>query len=106
MFYICEGNPKSPLPVPAELVRDKLHPEHVRFVADGVEKGVIIFGGPKTGTGGFILLKAPSMEDCRAFLNNDPMVVAGAQDYRITEFRIIEHHPCLDQILAEEQDRS
>ena len=89
------------MPVPAELVRDELHPKHVQFIAAGVEKGVVVFGGPKTGIGGIVLIKAPSPEACRAFLSEDPMVVAGAQTYTVTEFRIVEHQPCLDPILED-----
>ncbi len=102
MFYVCEGNLVSPLPVPEARVRDEIHPKHVQFVAAGVEKGVVVFGGPKTGSGGFLLVKAPSLEACRAFLDGDPMVVAGAQTYRISEMRIMEHNPCLDPLLQDE----
>ena len=101
MFYVCEGNLTSPLPVPVELVRDELHPKHVQFIADGVEKGFVVFGGPKTGIGGIVLIKAPSLDACQAFLNDDPMVVAGAQSYTITEFQIVEHNPCLEPLLAD-----
>jgi uncharacterized protein YciI len=102
MFYLCEGILASPLPVPEAQVRDELHPKHVQFIADGVEKGVVIFGGPKSGVGGIVLVKAPSLDACQAFLNGDPMVIAGAQSYRISEFRIIEHNPCLDPLLTDE----
>ena len=102
MFYICEGNLTSPRPVSVELVRDELHPKHVQFIADGVEKGVVVFGGPKTGIGGVVLIKAASLEACQAFLAEDPMVRAGAQSYRITEFHIVEHQPCLDGLLTDE----
>ena len=101
MFYVCEGNLVSPLPVSIELVRDELHPKHVQFIAAGVDKGMVVFGGPKTGVGGIVLIKAPSLEACQAFLDEDPMVVAGAQRYTITEFRIVEHQPCLDPILED-----
>ena len=46
-----------------------------------------------------ILIKAGSLAECRAFLAGDPMVVAGASHYRITEFLIKEHAPCLDPLL-------
>ena len=49
--------------------------------------------------GGVILIKAGSLAECRAFLAGDPMVVAGASHYRITEFLIKEHAPCLDPLL-------
>ena len=102
MFYFCEAIPASPLPVSEEKVRDEIHPQHVQFVAKGVEKGDIVFGGPKTDVGGVILVKAPSLEACRAILADDPMLVAGAQSYRISEFLIMEHAPCLDPLLTEE----
>ena len=101
MFYVCEGNLTSPLSVPVELVRDELHPKHVQFIADGVEKGYVIFGGPKTGIGGIVLIKAPSLDACKTFLNNDPMVLAGAQSYTITEFQIVEHNPYLEPLLSD-----
>ena len=101
MFYLCEGIPASPLPVPEEKVREEIHPAHVRFVADGVEKGVVVFGGPKTDVGGLLLVKAPSLDACRAFLAGDPMLAAGAQDYRIMEFQIMEHAACLDPLLED-----
>ena len=106
MFYICEGNPVSALPVPEALVRDELHPKHVQFVADGVEKGIVVFGGPKTGSGGFLCVKAPCLDACMAFLAQDPLVIAGAQNYRVSEFRIFEHDSCLDPFLADEQRQS
>ena len=102
MFYICEAFPVSPLPVPEERIRDEIHPLHVQFVAAGVAVGTVVFGGPKPGGGGVILVKAPSMDSCRAFLDGDPMVKAGAQSFRITEFQIFEHAPCLDPILGHE----
>ena len=101
MFYVCEGNLTTPLPVSPEEVRDVLHPKHVQFIAAGVDKGVVVFGGPKTGIGGVVLIKAPDLAACKAFLDEDPMVAAGAQSYTITEFRIVEHHPCLDPLLDE-----
>lgn len=105
MFYVCEGNLASPLPVSHEKIRDELHPKHVQFIADGVEKGFVIFGGPKTGIGGIVLVKAPSLDACQAFLSGDPMVKAGAQYYTVTEFQIVEHHPCLEPILADGPER-
>jgi len=100
MFYVCEAVSADPLPVPVEQVRDVIHPQHIQFVAAGVEKGVVVFGGPKSdNAGGVILIKAASLADCRAFLADDPMVVAGASNYRITEFIIHEHAPCLDPLL-------
>ncbi len=104
MFYVCEGNLASPLNVSREMIRDELHPKHVQFIADGVEKGYVVFGGPKTGIGGIVLIKAPSLEACQAFLSEDPMVAAGAQYYTVTEFQIVEHHPCLEPILADGAD--
>ena len=102
MFYVCEAIPASPLPVPEEAIRDEIHPAHVRFVAEGVEKGFIVFGGPKTDAGGIVLIKAPSLEACQAYLAADPMLIAGAQRYHISEFHIFEHNPCLDVLLADE----
>jgi len=103
MFYICEATLSSPPPVPEERIRDEIHPAHVRFVADGVGKGIVVFGGPKTaGGGGVLLVRAASAAACRAFLDEDPMVRAGAHSFRVTEMRIFEHDPCLDPILRDE----
>ena len=101
MFYLCEASPVPQPPVSAEMIRDEIHPQHVRFVADGVEAGIVVFGGPKTAGGGVILVKAPSLAGCRAFLATDPMVKAGASVFRVTEFQIFEHAPCLDPILSD-----
>ena len=103
MFYICESVAASPLPVSEEKIRTEIHPQHVRFVAAGVEEGWVVFGGPRTnGDGGAILIKAPSEEACRAHLAKDPMLIAGAQSYHVSEFHIFEHNPCLDPLLADE----
>ena len=103
MFYLCEAVSASPLPVPAEKVRDEIHPQHVVYVAEGVEKGIVVFGGPKSdNAGGVILVKAPSLAACQAFLDGDPMRRAGASEYRVTEFLIKEHAPCLDPLLDSE----
>ena len=99
MFYFGEAFLSDPMPVKDRDELMAIHDEHVRYVAKGAEQGVVIFGGPKAANGGVVLIKAPSLEDCQAFLAGDPMIKAGAQRYDITEFQIIEHNPCLDPLL-------
>lgn len=99
MFYFCEAFLSDPMPLPDRETLEAVHTEHIRYVAAGVEQGVVVFGGPKKANGGALLIKAPSMEACEAFLAGDPMIRAGAQRYDVTEFRIIEHAPCLDPLL-------
>jgi len=101
MFYFCEAFLSDPMPVKDKDELTAIHDEHVRYIAAGAERGVVVFGGPKKANGGVVLIKADSIEGCQAFLAEDPMLKAGAQRYDITEFQIIEHNPCLDPLLAE-----
>ncbi len=99
MFYFCEAFLADPLPFPDRETLEAVHNEHIRYIAEGVEKGLVVFGGPKSANGGAILIKAPSVAECEAFLAGDPMIKAKAQHYDITEFQIIENDPCLDPLL-------
>jgi uncharacterized protein YciI len=100
MFYICRSRFTEPLPVSEQLLERELHPAHVKFVADGVKTGIIVFGGPQTGgKGGVLLLRAPDMTACNEFLASDPLVSSGVQSFEVTEFQIFEHAACLDPLL-------
>ena len=100
MFYICRSRFIEPLPVSEQLLKRELHPAHVKFVADGVDAGIVVFGGPKTESGGgVLLLRAPDLAACNEFLASDPLVKAGVQSFEVTEFQIFEHAPCLDPLL-------
>lgn len=100
MFYMCESHAAAHPPVSAEEIQNVIHPAHVRFVVEGIQEGIVIFAGPKTaGGGGFILVSAESADACHAYLDRDPMLKAGAQTYVVSEFRIIDHNPCMDPVL-------
>ena len=44
-------------------------------------------------SGGILIMKANSLEDVEAYLNSDPLKIAGSQEYRIMEFTPHYTHP-------------
>jgi uncharacterized protein YciI len=57
---------------------------HLAYLKAGFDSGSFLVYGPKANReGGIIVIKS---EDVEQFCQNDPLVIAGAQEYRITEF--------------------
>jgi len=81
-YYMLEGSFANDLPEPVAL-QEALQ-AHLAYLKTGFEDGSILLSGPKVGAGGgVIVLKS---EDIEAFCQNDPLVKAGVQQYRVTEF--------------------
>lgn len=60
---------------------------HLRYLQEGFSSGRILLSGPKAGTeGGVIILKCNDNSELEQFCRNDPLVLAGIQEYHIVEF--------------------
>jgi len=85
-YFIVEGTFKNPLPVKPEELKEAIG-QHMAYLDTGFEKGFILVSGPKPQrNGGFVVMKAESLQEAEAFFSKDPLFVTGIQDYRFTEF--------------------
>ena len=88
-FYALEGTFSKNLP--EKSVLQKAIDAHLDYLKIGFDKGFILVSGPKVGEGGGIIIV--KSDDIEKFCNDDPLVKAGIQEYRITEFKL---HDCQD----------
>ncbi len=83
-YYVLEGTfVKNPTDK-NEL--QKAIDEHLEYLKIGFNDGSILVSGPKIGTGGGIIVV--KCEDINKFCSDDPLVKAGIQEYRISEFKL------------------
>ncbi|SFA90644.1 Uncharacterized conserved protein YciI, contains a putative active-site phosphohistidine [Acetitomaculum ruminis DSM 5522] len=54
------------------------------------KKGMLLLSGPKTQGGGGVILIRLDDEDIQHFIDNDPLVKAGIQEYQITSFEVFD----------------
>ena len=83
-YYVLEGTFSKNLPEKVEL--QKTIDAHLEYLKFGFDDGSILMSGPKAGTGGGIIVV--KCNDIEKFCNDDPLVQAGIQEYRITEFKL------------------
>jgi len=86
-YYVLEGTFRNDIPESTD--RQKAIDAHLKYLKSGFENGSILVSGPKAGNigGGIIVLK---FNDIDAFCQNDPLVQAGVQEYRVTEFTLFD----------------
>ena len=90
-YFVVEGTFKEPLPVDRAAL-GKLIQEHQAYLEQGFQQGFILFSGPKPAkNGGFIIMKADSVDTAELYLAKDPLKTAGIQEYRTSEFDL---HKC------------
>ena len=90
-YYALEGSFVEILPDEVEL--EQAIDAHLAYLKTGFDDGSILVSGPKVGAGGGIILV--KSDDIEKFCSNDPLVKAGVQQYRITEFKL---HDCQYEI--------
>lgn len=90
-YYMLEGSFVKNLPEQKEL--QKAINAHLEYLKIGFNDGLILLSGPKAETGGGVIVV--KCEDIQKFCDNDPLVKAGIQEYRITEFKL---HDCQDYL--------
>lgn len=90
-YYMLEGSFVKNLPEQNELQRAIA--AHLEYLKIGFNDGSILLSGPKAEAGGGVIVV--KCEDIQRFCDNDPLVKAGIQEYRITEFKL---HDCQDYL--------
>ena len=90
-YYVLEGSFAEELPEPDKL--KKAIDAHLEYLQGGFDDGSILMSGPKAGAGGGIIVV--KCDDIERFCGDDPLVKAGVQQYRITEFTL---HKCQDEL--------
>lgn len=88
-YYMLEGSFAEQLP--EQSVLQKAIQAHLEYLQTGFDDGSILMSGPKVGAGGGIIVV--KCDDIDKFCPDDPLVQAGVQQYRITEFSL---HKCQD----------
>lgn len=89
-YFIIEATSRSNV-VLAEDALEKAKKDHLAHLQKGVDEGWILMFGPKVNTGGgFIIIKANSVENVENFLSIDSLKIIGVHEYRITEFKLLE----------------
>ncbi len=90
-YYMLEGSFAKELPEQDTL--QKAIQDHLAYLQIGFDDGSILVSGPKAGAGGGIIVV--KCEDIEKFCQDDPLVKAGIQEYRVTEFKL---HNCQDYV--------
>jgi uncharacterized protein YciI len=71
-------------------------PDHLAHLAQLKAAGHLLLSGPATDrTGGFVLLRADSLEHAHALAQADPLVARGLDRYEVREWRITNGDPNL-----------
>jgi len=74
---------------------------HRAFLQTGFDKGWLLMSGPmEPRTGGFIIGRAPSLEELQDFFSNDPYLLGSLADYRFVEFVPVKHQPFIAEWVA------
>ncbi|MDD4312513.1 MAG: YciI family protein [Eubacteriales bacterium] len=90
-YYMLEGTFSEQLPDQAEL--QKAIDAHLAYLTLGFRDGSVLLSGPKVGAyGGIIVVKN---DDIERFCREDPLVKAGIQIYRVTEFSLYDAQAAL-----------
>ena len=89
--------------VPMDVVRG-VAPEHGDWVAAEYARGRIVVSGRRDPwEGGVLVVRGESVDEVRAWIADDPLVLRGVAAYEITAFEATEHpkrSPALDVFLA------
>ena len=87
-YYVLIGNMvKRPPEIPN--FKDLLN-EHHAYLKGYTDRGDVLLAGPKKAGGGGIILVRLDNESVQSFIDNDPFVKAGIQQYEVTEFTIFD----------------
>ena len=90
-YYVLEGTFVENLP--EQRVLNKAINDHLDYLDEGFKDGSILVSGPKIEVGGGIIIV--KCEDINKFCDEDPLVKAGIQQYRMTEFKL---HKCQEYL--------
>lgn len=72
-------------------------PAHRAFLQTGYEREWVLFSGPQLPkVGGIIVIRMDSIENAKAFFDNDPFKVNHLAEYRFIEFDMVKCQPLLD----------
>ena len=72
-------------------------PEHRTFLNVGYENGWVLVSGPQVShKGGVIIVRAPSLDDLKAYFAEDPLRKKGLAVYRYIEFDPVRRQAFMD----------
>ncbi len=92
-YYAITGTFVEPCPISEKELMEKIG-EHLSYLDIGFKDGSILVSGPKAeGGGGVIIKKAESLTELKAFIQNDPLSIVGAQTYTFVEFKMNDCQP-------------
>jgi uncharacterized protein YciI len=94
-YYVIESIFHDPVPVDKTKL-DELIQEHKVYLQKGFNEGWILLSGPKAlVAGGIIIMKASSLNEVENYFSEDPLKIAGVQEYRPIEFKLHDAQPML-----------
>lgn len=65
-------------------------PAHLAFLEKMRDEGhVRVYGKFKDGSGGLVIYRSDSYEQCEELVKQDPFIVQGARDYEINEWEAV-----------------
>ncbi|MGH2317112.1 YciI family protein [Planococcus sp. SE5232] len=68
----------------------KFRPQHLAFLENMRNSGQVAVNGKfADGSGGLVIYKAESFQDCEALVKTDPYVAEGAREYEIFEWEAV-----------------
>jgi uncharacterized protein YciI len=91
-LYVCISNEVAPPPAGARS-RDEVHAEHVVFLQDLFDRGILFGSGPQveeTGTrhgGAVYILQGVTFEEAKALTAQEPTIREGLRDVTIHPWR-------------------
>lgn len=95
-YFLVEGTFNNPIPI-GGVELDKVMKKHLKYLDTNVDKGKILFTGPKENNDGIILImKAKSLEDVEKFVEGDSLSLLKVQRYRVKEFKMKSCQPFME----------
>lgn len=96
-YFVIEGTSKKPSSLDKNTF-DTVLQNHLDYLQKWFDSGSILLAAPKANNdGGFIIMKAVSLEEVEKFVSMDPLKKADVQEYRIVEFKLHDCQPVLKE---------
>ena len=84
-YFIAESVMNENLPVTPQQMETEYLPQHVAYLHEAIGTGMLLMAGPSE-TGGFLILRAETLDAVDAFLENEPFRRNGFNRFVVKEF--------------------